>query len=77
MARDLSWEPSLSALGFSLANSKEAWQEREMVTLHVAASETQVFRSSTSSQDVRVLLVPPALSAGRVEGAVPATLGVR
>lgn len=59
-----------------LANSKESWQEREMFMLHVAASETKIFRSSISSQDMQVLFVSPLLSMGWVEGTVLVTLGV-
>lgn len=45
--------------GFKLANSKESWQERETFMLHIAASETKIFRSSISSQDMQVLFVSP------------------
>lgn len=62
--------------GFFLANPKESWQEREMFSRHVPASETEVFRSSISSQDMQVLFMSPLLSMGWVEGAVLVTRGV-
>lgn len=53
---------------FYLANSKESWQEREM--LHIAASIAKIFRSTISSQDMQVLFVSPLLRMGWVEGSV-------
>lgn len=73
MEWDLPWE--LSSF-FYLANSKESWQDREMLMLHIAASEAKIFRSTISSQDVQVLFVSPLLRMGWVEGSVLVTLGV-
>lgn len=72
---DLRWELRLSSV-FYLANSKESWQEREVLMLHIAASEAKIFRSTISSQGMQVLFVSPLLRMGRVEGSVLVTLGV-
>lgn len=75
MEWDLQWELRLSSV-FYFANSKESWQEREVLMLHIAASEAKIFRSTISSQGMQVLFASPLLRMGRVEGSVLVTLGV-